>query len=158
MLAYACQLVGVPRVRSLTRREIALQVHGAAAVVGIATALACTPDVPRRWRDGEDIAPAVQEIGWEDKVLGAFARMALAKRRLLLLGANRTEASGFGTKIKPNSAENAERFINKVSHSRESPHAKGSTNMLNASAVTSGISVAAYFAEDIHDSNWIRGN
>ena len=119
MLAYACQLVGVPRVRSLTRREIALQVHGAAAVAGIATALACTADVPRRWRDGEDIAPAVQEIGWEDKVLGAFA-----KRRLRLLGANRTEASGFGTKIKPNSAEDAERFINKVSPSRESPHAR----------------------------------
>ncbi|KVN00653.1 NADH:flavin oxidoreductase/NADH oxidase family protein [Burkholderia stagnalis] len=59
------------------------------AVVGMATALACVPDLPTRWRSGQAIdAPGVH-VRWRDKAAAGLATMALVKRRLRAIAAGR---------------------------------------------------------------------
>ncbi|MGU7783164.1 NADH:flavin oxidoreductase/NADH oxidase family protein [Burkholderia sp. PU8-34] len=62
------------------------------AVVGMATALACIPDLPNRWRDGQAVdAPGVH-VQWRDKGMAGLATMALIKRRLRAIAAGRRPA------------------------------------------------------------------
>lgn len=61
------------------------------AVVGMASALAMAPDLPRQWRDGQDAAPALPRVGWKDKAMASVATLALVRRRLHALGRGRTE-------------------------------------------------------------------
>lgn len=71
----------------IARREVAEQVlHGGVAIVGMATALAAVPDLPRQWRDGREPVAAMPAVDWKDKVLASLARMALVRRRLHALG------------------------------------------------------------------------
>lgn len=48
-------------------------------MVGIGTALAIDPDLPRAWRAGKDSAPALRPIHWTNKPLAALANMAAVK-------------------------------------------------------------------------------
>jgi 2,4-dienoyl-CoA reductase-like NADH-dependent reductase (Old Yellow Enzyme family) len=67
----------------IARRTIAEQVlHSGIAIVGIATALAAVPDLPREWQAGREPAAAMPAVDWKDKTLVSLARMALVRRRL----------------------------------------------------------------------------
>jgi hypothetical protein len=55
---------------------------GGVAVVGMATAMAVTPDLPNRWRAGEDVARRLWPVTWPDKILASAASMALVRCQL----------------------------------------------------------------------------
>lgn len=80
----------------IRQRAVAKQVlTQGIAVVGMATALAITPDLPRRWFSGEDAVATPQEVQWKDKVKASLARMSLVKRRLWVLAARKTPAASY---------------------------------------------------------------
>lgn len=67
----------------IARRTIAEgALQGGVAIVGIATALAAVPDLPRAWQAGREPAAAMPAVDWKDKALVSLARMALVRRRL----------------------------------------------------------------------------
>jgi 2,4-dienoyl-CoA reductase-like NADH-dependent reductase (Old Yellow Enzyme family) len=71
----------------ISRRAVAEQVlAGGVAVVGMATALAAAPDLPREWQAGREPAASLPAVDWKDKVLTSLARMALVRRRIHALG------------------------------------------------------------------------
>ena len=51
-------------------------------MVGIGTALAIDPHLPRDWLQGKDNAPQLQPITWKNKALAALANMAVVKYQL----------------------------------------------------------------------------
>ena len=55
---------------------------GGVAVVGMATALAVTPDLPNRWLTGEEVSRRLRPITWSDKTLASAAGMALVRHQL----------------------------------------------------------------------------
>jgi 2,4-dienoyl-CoA reductase-like NADH-dependent reductase (Old Yellow Enzyme family) len=57
-------------------------VAGGVAVVGMGTALAVTPDLPRRWRDGRGADRAIRPVTWSNKPLASAASMAQVRREL----------------------------------------------------------------------------
>lgn len=63
-------------------------------MVGIGTALALAPDLPRRWQDGQDSAPALRPIRWKNKALASLATMAAVKFQLNRLARGRRPAPG----------------------------------------------------------------
>jgi 2,4-dienoyl-CoA reductase-like NADH-dependent reductase (Old Yellow Enzyme family) len=52
------------------------------AVVGMATAMAVTPDLPNRWGAGEDVQRRLRPVTWSDKTLASAADMALVRYQL----------------------------------------------------------------------------
>ncbi|WP_027819980.1 NADH:flavin oxidoreductase/NADH oxidase family protein [Paraburkholderia bannensis] len=72
----------------IRRQAIADQVIASGVdMVGIGTALAIDPNLPRDWRAGKDNAPALSPITWKNKPLASLANMAAVKfqfRRLSL--------------------------------------------------------------------------
>ncbi len=67
----------------IRRRAVAEQVLGAGVdMVGIGTALAIDPSLPRDWRLGKDNAPALAPITWNNKVFASLASMAAVKFQL----------------------------------------------------------------------------
>jgi 2,4-dienoyl-CoA reductase-like NADH-dependent reductase (Old Yellow Enzyme family) len=67
----------------IRRRQVADQVLGAGLdMVGIGTALAIDPSLPRDWRLGKDNAPELQPITWNNKALASLASMAAVKFQL----------------------------------------------------------------------------
>ncbi|MDP9910148.1 2,4-dienoyl-CoA reductase-like NADH-dependent reductase (Old Yellow Enzyme family) [Variovorax boronicumulans] len=97
-LEFARELAAEARMPVMTtggivRRAVAERVLGeGVAVVGMATALAVAPDLPARWRAGEDAAAQSPQVDWKDQVMAALARMALVKRRLRTLRPGRNAA------------------------------------------------------------------
>ncbi|MNT10361.1 hypothetical protein D3C72_1451880 [compost metagenome] len=97
-LEFARELAAEARMPVMTtggivRRAVAERVLGeGVAVVGMATALAVAPDLPARWRAGEDAAAQSPQVDWKDQVMAALARMALVKRRLRTLRPGRNSA------------------------------------------------------------------
>ncbi|ATA53757.1 2,4-dienoyl-CoA reductase [Variovorax boronicumulans] len=97
-LEFARELAAEARMPVMTtggivRRAVAERVLGeGVAVVGMATALAVAPDLPARWRAGEDAAAQSPQVDWKDQVMAALARMALVKRRLRTLRPGRNRA------------------------------------------------------------------
>jgi 2,4-dienoyl-CoA reductase-like NADH-dependent reductase (Old Yellow Enzyme family) len=87
-LEFAQDLVKVAQMPLMTtggisRRAIAEQVlAGGIAIVGMATALAALPELPREWQAGREPQAAMPAVDWRDKVLVSLARMALVRRRL----------------------------------------------------------------------------
>ncbi|MEL5305308.1 2,4-dienoyl-CoA reductase [Serratia nevei] len=59
------------------------------AVVGIATAMAEVPDLPRRWQIGAAPHALPAPVTWRSKVMASLARMALVKRRMRALSDDR---------------------------------------------------------------------
>jgi 2,4-dienoyl-CoA reductase-like NADH-dependent reductase (Old Yellow Enzyme family) len=71
----------------IARRATAEQVLlGGVAIVGMATALAAVPDLPRQWQAGREPVAAMPTVSWRDKTLASLARMALVRRRIHALG------------------------------------------------------------------------
>ncbi|AQV98406.1 2,4-dienoyl-CoA reductase [Cupriavidus necator] len=67
----------------IRRRPVAEQVvRSGVDMVGIGTALAVDPNLPRDWRAGKDSAPALLPISWKNKPLASLANMAAVKFQL----------------------------------------------------------------------------
>ena len=74
----------------IRRRAVAQQVlDSGMAMVGIATALAIAPALPRQWAQGLDPAPQLRPITWSNKPLAATAHMAAVKHQLQRLASAR---------------------------------------------------------------------
>ncbi|WP_336955055.1 NADH:flavin oxidoreductase/NADH oxidase family protein [Serratia sp. KG1D] len=95
-LTFARDLAAVARMPvmttgGITRPTVAQRVlNSGVAVVGIATAMAEIPDLPRRWQTGEAPHALPAPVKWRDKTLTLLARMALIKRRMHALSRDRT--------------------------------------------------------------------
>jgi 2,4-dienoyl-CoA reductase-like NADH-dependent reductase (Old Yellow Enzyme family) len=75
----------------IRRRPVVERVLGADVdMVGMATALAIDPFLPRDWRLGKDSAPELQPITWKNKVLASLANMAVVKFQLQKLSRGQT--------------------------------------------------------------------
>ena len=67
----------------ITRREMAERVLGSGvAMVGMATAIAVTPDLPHRWRTGREATERLRPVTWSDKTLASAAGMALVRHQM----------------------------------------------------------------------------
>ncbi len=55
-------------------------------MVGIGTALALDPHLPRDWQAGKSSAPMLRPITWSNKVLASLAYMSMVKHQLRRLG------------------------------------------------------------------------
>jgi 2,4-dienoyl-CoA reductase-like NADH-dependent reductase (Old Yellow Enzyme family) len=72
------------------RLPVAEQVVGSGVdMVGMGTALAIDPMLPRDWRAGQDSAPALRPIAWKNKALTSLANMATVKFQLQQLSRGR---------------------------------------------------------------------
>lgn len=59
--------------------------EGGVAMVGMATALALQPDLPRRWRVGDHIEIQPVQVNWKNRTLASAATQAIIKKQLELL-------------------------------------------------------------------------
>ena len=67
----------------ISRRDTAERVMaGGVALVGMATAIAVTPDLPDRWRSGEEATAQLRPVTWSDKTLASAASMALVRHQM----------------------------------------------------------------------------
>jgi hypothetical protein len=67
----------------ITRRDTAENVlANGIAVVGMGTALAVTPDLPDRWREGREADGQLRPVTWPDKTLASAAGMALVRHQM----------------------------------------------------------------------------
>ncbi|HEX3737359.1 MAG TPA: NADH:flavin oxidoreductase/NADH oxidase family protein [Solirubrobacterales bacterium] len=67
----------------ITRRDTAEAVLASGvAVVGVGTAIAVTPDLPRRWRAGVEATEELRPVTWTDKTLASAAGMALVRHQM----------------------------------------------------------------------------
>ena len=74
----------------IRRRAVAKAViDSGVAMAGIATAIAIRPDLPNRWRQGSDDAPALKPITWKNKPLASSAHMAAVRYQLARLSHGR---------------------------------------------------------------------
>ncbi|TVY02746.1 NADH:flavin oxidoreductase/NADH oxidase family protein [Mycolicibacterium porcinum] len=81
----------------ITRHQTAERVLASGvAVVGMATALAETPDLPARWRRGVEATGRLKPVTWSDKPLASIASMAMVRYQMRRLGAGKTPALGVG--------------------------------------------------------------
>lgn len=75
----------------IRRRPVAEHVIGSGVdMVGIGTALAIDPNLPREWRGGKENAPALLPITWKNKPLASHANMAAVKFQLRRLSLGKT--------------------------------------------------------------------
>lgn len=94
-LEFAQQLAGVAQMPLMTTGGISRQtvaeavLAGGVALVGLGTALAMTPDLPRRWQAGEPAVAPRPNVSWKDKALASLATMALVRRQLQRMAAGR---------------------------------------------------------------------
>jgi 2,4-dienoyl-CoA reductase-like NADH-dependent reductase (Old Yellow Enzyme family) len=94
-LEFARELAGVATMPLMTTGGISRPAVAEAvlasgvALVGLGTALAMAPELPRRWQAGEaSVAPRPQ-VGWKDKVLASLATMAVVRRQLQRMAAGK---------------------------------------------------------------------
>ncbi|WP_135452758.1 NADH:flavin oxidoreductase/NADH oxidase family protein [Mycobacterium sp. DL99] len=81
----------------ITRHQTAERVLASGvAVVGMATALAETPDLPARWRRGAEATGRLKPVTWSDKPLASIASMAMVRYQMRRLGAGKMPALGVG--------------------------------------------------------------
>jgi 2,4-dienoyl-CoA reductase-like NADH-dependent reductase (Old Yellow Enzyme family) len=67
----------------IRRRETAEQVLASGVeLVGMATAIAVTPELPNRWRKGREATERVKPVTWSDKTLASAASMALVRHQM----------------------------------------------------------------------------
>lgn len=67
----------------ITRRETAEKVlANGVDLVGMATAIAVTPDLPNRWRGGREASERLKQVGWSDKTLASAGSMALVRHQM----------------------------------------------------------------------------
>ncbi|AKC37612.1 NADH:flavin oxidoreductase [Mycolicibacterium phlei] len=67
----------------ISRRATADQVLAKnVAMVGLGTALAVTPDLAHRWRDGQGATDSLRPVAWKNKQLASAASMAIVRYQL----------------------------------------------------------------------------
>ncbi|MFF9624023.1 NADH:flavin oxidoreductase/NADH oxidase family protein [Streptomyces griseosporeus] len=67
----------------ITQRATADKVlDSGVAVIGMGTALAVTPDLPERWRQGREAARHMRPVTWSDKALASAASMAQVRHQM----------------------------------------------------------------------------
>jgi 2,4-dienoyl-CoA reductase-like NADH-dependent reductase (Old Yellow Enzyme family) len=72
------------------RRPVAESViESGVDMVGIGTALAIDPQLPRSWQQGKDNAPQLPPITWKNKAMASLANMAVVKFQLGKLSRNK---------------------------------------------------------------------
>ncbi|WPU21012.1 NADH:flavin oxidoreductase/NADH oxidase family protein [Cedecea neteri] len=69
-------------------------VESGVAMVGMATALALNPALPREWLQGDHSEPRLPSVRWKNKALAALANMALVKYQLRRIGDNKRPNAG----------------------------------------------------------------
>ncbi|AHH19812.1 putative NADH oxidase [Nocardia nova SH22a] len=69
------------------------------AVVGMATALAVTPDLPTRWREGLDAAGTLKPVNWSDKSLASATELAQVRYQIRRMAAGRQPALGISPAV-----------------------------------------------------------
>ncbi|MBV6659730.1 NADH:flavin oxidoreductase/NADH oxidase family protein [Pseudomonas yamanorum] len=70
----------------IRRKPVAQRViEGAVSMVGMATALAIEPALPRHWQNGNDVEVAPLIVPWKNKVYASVAMSSLVKRQMKLL-------------------------------------------------------------------------
>ncbi|WP_313514507.1 NADH:flavin oxidoreductase/NADH oxidase family protein [Pseudomonas sp.] len=75
----------------IRRLPVAEQViDSGVAMVGIGTAMAIEPNLPRDWRLGMQSAPQLPPISWKNKALASLANMAVVRFQLRKLSLNKT--------------------------------------------------------------------
>jgi 2,4-dienoyl-CoA reductase-like NADH-dependent reductase (Old Yellow Enzyme family) len=78
----------------ITRRETADSVLGSGvAVVGMGTAFAATPDLPARWRRGDEATTTLAPVAWKDKALASVGSMALVRHQLRRIARGKAPAA-----------------------------------------------------------------
>lgn len=81
----------------ITRRDTAERVlANNVAMVGIATALATSPDLPNRWSEGRIAAASLKPVLWADKALASLAGMAQVRYQMRRIGRGKNPALGVG--------------------------------------------------------------
>jgi 2,4-dienoyl-CoA reductase-like NADH-dependent reductase (Old Yellow Enzyme family) len=71
-------LTGGIRSRETAERVLASGVE----LVGMATAIAVTPELPSRWREGREATERLKPVTWSDKTLASAANMALVRHQM----------------------------------------------------------------------------
>ncbi|MFJ4584950.1 NADH:flavin oxidoreductase/NADH oxidase family protein [Streptomyces echinatus] len=67
----------------ITRRHTAERVlDSGVAIIGMGTALAVTPDLPDRWRQGREADERLRPVTWSDKALASAAGMAQVRHQM----------------------------------------------------------------------------
>jgi 2,4-dienoyl-CoA reductase-like NADH-dependent reductase (Old Yellow Enzyme family) len=67
----------------IRRRKTAEEVlDSGVEVVGMATAMAVTPELPHRWRKGQEATERLRHVSWKDKTLASAASMALVRHQM----------------------------------------------------------------------------
>ncbi|MFI2761719.1 NADH:flavin oxidoreductase/NADH oxidase family protein [Streptomyces echinatus] len=67
----------------ITRRHTAeLVLDSGVAIIGMGTALAVTPDLPNRWRQGREADERLRPVTWSDKALASAAGMAQVRHQM----------------------------------------------------------------------------
>jgi hypothetical protein len=67
----------------IAHRETAERVIASGVdVIGVGTAIALTPDLPDRWRTGQEATERLRPVAWSDKTLASAAGMALARHQM----------------------------------------------------------------------------
>lgn len=91
-LSIAKAISGTSRIPVMTTGGISKKdtaekvVQGGCALVGMASALAFTPDLPLKWREKPDYKGVHPTCDWSDKTLAALVIMAKVRRQLRRLG------------------------------------------------------------------------
>lgn len=79
----------------ITRRETAETVVASGVdVIGMATALAVTPDLAHRWRTGGHAAGELRPVAWSDKTLASAASNALVRHQMRRIARGHDPALG----------------------------------------------------------------
>nr|WP_107905375.1 NADH:flavin oxidoreductase/NADH oxidase family protein [Streptomyces chartreusis] len=79
----------------ITRRQTAEDVlAGGVSLVGMGTALAATPDLPARWREGREADKPPKKVTWPDKTLASAAAMALVRHQMRRIARGNNPAPG----------------------------------------------------------------
>ncbi|MFE2009790.1 NADH:flavin oxidoreductase/NADH oxidase family protein [Streptomyces sp. NPDC059491] len=79
----------------ITRRVTADRVlDSGVSVIGMGTALAVTPDLPERWRQGREADRGIRPVTWSDKALASAAGMAQVRHQMRRLARGRTPRPG----------------------------------------------------------------
>ena len=75
----------------IRRFEVANQVvESGVELVGLASALALTPDLPNKWQKDPAVLGHIPEVKWKDKTLSGLAVMALVKQQLRRVAAGKS--------------------------------------------------------------------
>jgi 2,4-dienoyl-CoA reductase-like NADH-dependent reductase (Old Yellow Enzyme family) len=73
------------------RFEVAKQViDSGVPLVGMASALALTPDLPNQWQQDSTVLGHIPVVNWKDKTLSGLATMALVKQQLRRIAAGKS--------------------------------------------------------------------